>query len=237
MEFDPIRVLSAVEIFEQKIEAMILSGKLKIGEKLPTENELANGMQINKNTVHKGITNLAGRGFLRVIPRHGVYVADYVENGTAETLLAFMRLYDNDGKMDNKLIISTVKVRVIIESAVIRELAQSHIVEKLERPLNILSDMREKLSVENPPDNKWVGDKFAEEFHALCMASENTSIPILMNPFSSSCAEFSRIWADQIGALNSIAAREKIYDFIKKGKGESAVQHLEDYCGTFYSKL
>jgi len=237
MELYPIRVLSVAEIFERNIEAMILSGKLKIGDKLPTENELVEGMQINKNVVHKGIATLANRGFLRIVPRHGVYVADYVENGTAETLLAFMRVYDNDGKMDNKLIISTVRVRVILESAVIRELADSRSEEELERPLKVLADIREKLSGANPPDNIWVGIKLAEEFHALCMASENISIPIMMNPFSSCCAEFSRIWADQIGAMNAVAARETIYDNIKTGRGEYAVSYLENYCSDFYSKL
>jgi len=237
MELNPIRVLSVTEIFEQNIEAMILSGKLKIGDKLPTETELAEGMQINKNIVHKGIVALANRGFLRIVPRHGVYVADYVENGTAETLRAFMRVYDNNGRMDNKLIISTVRVRVIIESAVIRELSESQPDMRLARPLTVLADIREKLSGANPPDNKWVGNKLAEEFHALCMASENISIPIMMNPFTSCCAEFSRIWADQIGALNTVSSRETIYNYIKKGDGEAAVRFLENYCNDFYSKL
>jgi len=237
MVLDPIRVLSATQIFEQKIEAMILSGKLKIGDKLPTENELADGMEITKNIVHKGLTNLAARGFLRIIPRHGVYVADYVENGTSETLLAFMRIYDNNGKMDNKLIISTVRVRVIIESAVLRELAEAQSATRLTRPLKLLAEMREKLDSANPPDNKWLGNKLGEEFHALCMASENISIPIMMNPFTSSCAEFSRIWVDQIGASNAIAAREKVYVYVKNGDGESAVKFLESYCDEFYRKL
>lgn len=237
MELNPIRVLSVTEIFEQNIEAMILSGKLKIGDRLPTETELAEGMQINKNIVHKGIVTLANRGFLRIVPRHGVYVADYVENGTAETLRAFMRVYENNGKMDNKLIISTVRVRVILESAVIRELAESPSGEKLERPLKVLAEIREKLSGANPPDSIWVGNKLAEEFHALCMASENISIPIIMNPFTSCCAEFSRIWADQIGALNAVAARETLYDNIKTGCGECAIKFLENYCNDFYRKL
>lgn len=237
MVLDPIRVLSATQIFEQKIEAMILSGKLKIGDKLPTETELAEGLEITKNIVHKGLTNLAARGFLRIIPRHGVYVADYVENGTSETLLAFMRIYDNNGKMDRRLIISTVRVRVIMESAVLRELAQAESAARLKRPLGLLAEMRDKLCSPNPPDNKWLGNKLAEEFHALCMASENISIPIMMNPFASCCAEFSRIWVEQIGALNAVAARDKVYDYVKIGDGEAAVKFLERYCEEFYGKL
>lgn len=237
MVLDPIRVQSATQIFEQKIEAMILSGQLKIGDRLPTEAELAEALEITKNIVHKGLTNLAARGFLRIIPRHGVYVADYVENGTSETLLAFMRIYDNNGKMDNKLIISTVRVRVIIESAVLRELAAAHSDARLTRPLGLLAEMREKLDSANPPDSKWFGNKFAEEFHALCMASDNISIPIMMNPFTSSCAEFSRIWVEQIGAQNAVAAREKLYDYVKYGDGEAAVKFLERYCEEFYGNL
>ena len=133
--------------------------------------------------------------------------------------------------------ISTVRVRIIIESAVIRELAESHSDERLARPLKVLAEIRKKLNGANPPDNKWVGDKLAEEFHALCMASENISIPIMMNPFTSCCAEFSHIWADQIGALNAVDARESIYGYIKKGDAKHAIKFLEDYCKRFFSKL
>lgn len=55
--------------------------------------------------------------------------------------------------------------------------------------------------------------------------------------FRRSCAEFSRIWADQIGALNTVAARETIYDNIMTGNGKCAIKFSENYCNKFFHKL
>ena len=79
MEFEPLCLPYALDVFEQKIESMIISGDLKIGDRLPTESELSASMKIGKSIVHTGITNMSRKGFLRIVPRHGVFVANYVE--------------------------------------------------------------------------------------------------------------------------------------------------------------
>lgn len=55
MKFGEIVAPSIKELFIQKIEGMILSGALKPGERLPTERELADEMNISKTIVHEGI--------------------------------------------------------------------------------------------------------------------------------------------------------------------------------------
>ena len=77
MKFKAINTLSIKELFISQIEEMILSGELKPGDKLPTERELADEMNISKTIVHDGIRELARIGFLDVISRKGIYVADY----------------------------------------------------------------------------------------------------------------------------------------------------------------
>ena len=75
MKFKAINTLSIKELFISQIEEMILSGELKPGDKLPTERELADEMNISKTIVHDGIRELARIGFLDVISRKGIYVA------------------------------------------------------------------------------------------------------------------------------------------------------------------
>lgn len=91
MKFKAINTLSIKELFISQIEEMILSGELKPGDKLPTERELADEMNISKTIVHDGIRELARIGFLDVISRKGIYVADYTFTGNLETLLAVIR--------------------------------------------------------------------------------------------------------------------------------------------------
>lgn len=235
MKFEPLCVPNAVDVFEQQIESMIISGDLKIGDRLPTESELAESMQISKSIVHTGITNLSRKGFLRIVPRHGVYVANYVEYGTADTLMAIVRYHD--GRMDKQMITSILHTRLALESLVLRNLAVNHTEEQLEKPLRILAEIRASLNGPNPPDNMWVGEMLHQEYHALNIVSGNLLLPILLNSFAIFIVEYSRIWADQIGPLNAVELREKVYDYIRNGDGDGAVRHLERYFDDFINIL
>ena len=55
MKFGEIIAPSIKELFIQKIEGMILSGALKPGERLPTERELADEMNISQTIVHEDV--------------------------------------------------------------------------------------------------------------------------------------------------------------------------------------
>lgn len=54
MEFKKISSPTLRELFVQQLEDLILSGKLKIGEKLPTEWQLAESMQVSRSVVEGG---------------------------------------------------------------------------------------------------------------------------------------------------------------------------------------
>jgi DNA-binding FadR family transcriptional regulator len=235
MKFEPLNLPNTLDVFEQQIESMIISGDLKIGDRLPTESTLAESMQISKSIVHTGITNLSRKGFLRIVPRHGVYVANYVEYGTADTLMAIVRYHD--GRMDKQMITSIIHTRLALESLVLRNLAVNHTEEQLEKPLRILTEIRTSLNEPNPPDNTWVGEMLHQEYHALNIISGNLLLPILLNSFALFIVEYSRIWAEQIGPLKAVEHREKVYDYIKNGDGEGAVKHLERYFDDFIKTL
>lgn len=63
MEFEKISSPSLRELFVDQLENMILSGKLKIGEKLPPERQLAQMMQVSRAVVNSGIAELEKRVF------------------------------------------------------------------------------------------------------------------------------------------------------------------------------
>ena len=68
------------ELFVQELEALILSGELAIGQKLPSERDLAQKMQISRSVVNDGLAEMARRGFLEISPRQGTVVADFHRN-------------------------------------------------------------------------------------------------------------------------------------------------------------
>ena len=140
MEFKKINTLSIKDMFLAQIEEMILSGELKPGDKLPTEREIADAMSISKTIVHEGIRELARMGFLDVISRQGVYVADYASTGNLDTLLAIIRY--RGGMPDKKMISSLLDMRIYLECPAIELLAASHTAEDIQKLTQLEEIMR-----------------------------------------------------------------------------------------------
>ena len=64
MQFKKLSAPSLKELFVEEIESKILSGELAIGEKLPSERELAASMQVSRAVINAGIIELEQKGFL-----------------------------------------------------------------------------------------------------------------------------------------------------------------------------
>lgn len=113
MEFSKLQAPSLKELFVNQIESKILSGELPIGSRLPTERELASAMGISRTVVNAGIVEMETKGFLQVIPRTGVFVADYRRNGTSEILVSILKY--NGGNFSKDDIQSFLEFKEIID--------------------------------------------------------------------------------------------------------------------------
>ena len=116
----------------------ILSGALKPGERLPTERELADEMNISKTIVHEGIRELSRLGFLDVVSRKGVTVADYAQNGNLDTLMAIMKY--NGGYLNPQTAKSLLDVRAFLECPALEALAAHHTQEDIAKLEQLLAE-------------------------------------------------------------------------------------------------
>ena len=64
MQFQKISTPSLKDLFVKELENKILSGELKVGDKLPSERELASSMQVSRAVVNAGIAELEQKVFL-----------------------------------------------------------------------------------------------------------------------------------------------------------------------------
>jgi DNA-binding FadR family transcriptional regulator len=74
-----------------RIEGLIASGKLAVGDKLPPERELARELHISRPTLREGIRALSATGTVRVEHGKGSFVASHPSRGrrvTADGLAA-----------------------------------------------------------------------------------------------------------------------------------------------------
>ena len=147
MIFDKISVTSVREEFVRAIENKILSGELKVGDRLPSARELCTMMGVSLTSVTTGITELANKGFLKVKPRHGVYVKDYRKEATPETFFAILRY--NGGNLNAHEIRSFTETRIAADPLVARLAAERASDEELAELPGLLEDF---LSCETIPE-------------------------------------------------------------------------------------
>jgi GntR family transcriptional repressor for pyruvate dehydrogenase complex len=80
------------EAIVDQIEEMIVSGKLRPDERLPSERELADAFGVGRPTVREATKILNSRGLLEVRAGAGVFVAPSIQDSLLESLDLLVRL-------------------------------------------------------------------------------------------------------------------------------------------------
>lgn len=175
MHFPKLNSPSLKVLFVRELENMILSGKLAIGYKLPSERELAKNMQVSRAVVNAGLVDMAKKGFIEIRPRAGAIVADYRRKGTVDTLLSIMNY--NGGVLRKTEIKSLLEIRLVLETLAI-ELAVPRIGES---ELACLDGLARKFgeSIEPAASARAIFDFH----HELCAISGNTLLPLIFYSF------------------------------------------------------
>ena len=176
---EPIRTDSLKEIFVLRFEELILSGKIKIGEKLPPERELALQLGVSRPVVHEGLVELASRGLVSIKPRFGATVNDYRKEGSI-ALMASLIQYQK-GNLEPELLESLLQIRMMLEPPFARLAARNRTSEQILELHGIL----EKEAAANVRNPQALTD-LDFEFHLLiALASGNRVYPLLLNSFRS----------------------------------------------------
>lgn len=176
MDFSKLKAPTLKELFVRELETMILSGKLKIGEKLPSERILAEQMQVSRAVVNSGITELARKGFLEVKPRSGVFVIDYRRYGTVDTLLSIMNY--NGGHLRQDEIRSILEIKMIVDKLAVELSVDRHRDEDIE----VLEQYWDEMKHLNDNIEK-AADAAFTFYHELAMTSQNTLLPLIYRSF------------------------------------------------------
>lgn len=227
-EFTEIKAPTIRELFEKQLRDRIFSGELKPGDRIPTERELAKQMKISKSIVHLGITRLESEGFLKIVPRKGITVADYARTGDIRTLNALLSY--NGGKMDRKTMRSMVDLRDAMEEKAMRLLAESHTDE------DILVLRRDEEALRKAADGGTT-DEAAEaifQYHLdLYIRSGNTIFPMILNSFREVSLILWKKSVELFRAENTLEMVRAYTDLIERGDGEGAAELFSRNCAEF----
>lgn len=214
MEFKKLVSPSLTELFIQELQRMILSGELKIGERLPTERELSEKMKVSRAVVNGGLNQLADMGFIRIAPRKGAFVNDYIATGDINVLTAIMEY--NGWRFTPEYLEPMLQIRMSIEPY-FTELAAYH----NDSPY-LLEIPQIIASLKDSPSHQTAGELIFRFFHTVALASSNIILPLLLRTFMPVYVSMGSVIA-KLGYLDvQIKECESIYRAILDGQAQNA---------------
>ncbi|MDC7233733.1 MAG: GntR family transcriptional regulator [Spirochaetales bacterium] len=215
MEFSKLTSPSLKDLFVREIENRILSGNLAIGDQLPPERELSSKMGVSRTVINSGLAELAGKGFVEVRPRSGVFVSDFKRKGSVETLMAILRY--NGGVLKRKESRSLLEIRLAIENLAIELAAPRINPENLAHLAAILADFE---GAETAADSS---EQIFRFHHEICVISENTILPVIFYSFKELSILLWRRYFERHGKDALLINTRELYAHLASGDGEKAL--------------
>lgn len=199
----------------------ILSGRLKPGDKLPSEREIAEKMQVSRSVVHLAMEQLSSMELIDMQPRVGNFVPDFRRSGNFVTMMALAGYSDDSNQQE--MIYALVELRNAIEGGALRLLARTGTAEDFSCLRKLNAQFMEKVA-EGVDIPSLV--PFMRAFHyEIVYRSRNCFYSMIMNSFGN----ISRPWElclsfwtpEGIGHQN-----EHVISLLEQGKGEDAAQYI-----------
>ena len=218
----PLQTSSLKDVFIERFENLILSGRLKIGQKLPSERELALQLGVSRPVVHNGLVDLEVKGLVVLMPRVGAVVADYRREGSL-ALLNSLVTYQK-GLLEADLQTSLLDVRRLFEVETARLAA-------LNREASHLDDLQAVIEQENQLIRQNVTGIAELDFrfhHLLALASGNRVYPLLLNSFKQVYLNLAaQFFEDQAVVETVHNFHRRMYDAIHDKNPDAAVAVME----------
>ncbi len=76
-----------------ELEARILTGQLKAGDLLPSERNLSEELSLSRPVIHNVLTRLQDKGLVKILPRKGTVVEDFMQTGKMDVISSLVRCY------------------------------------------------------------------------------------------------------------------------------------------------
>lgn len=216
-----IAKVSVVQLAEDEIKEYILSDKVSVGDKLPSEKEFCDNLGIGRGSVREALRLLQAKGMVEIVQGRGAFVASKEEN-SVENLADWFR--------DNELVLKDFnEVRQAIEPLAVRlavERSTEKEVKKLEANVAAFIAAKEQ--------NQW--DELAaldEKFHRTLVESSHNQLLIIINKEIEKKLRQFRDKTFQIEANieNCIPYHRAIAEAIRNKDVETAQKKLLEHLG------
>lgn len=199
----PVKAESLKESCVAQLEELILSGAVKVGEKLPPERDLAARLGVSRPVVHDALVDIAAKGIVSIIPRVGTVVNDYLREGSL-ALLTSLLSYQKEN-LDPRLLQGLLDMRTLFEVETARLAALHRTLEDLEHFYAIIFEESE---INPGAIGRIVSLDF--EFHfQVAMSTGNILYPLMLNSFKPVYTTLSRFFFSDQKVIPTVFANHK----------------------------
>jgi GntR family transcriptional repressor for pyruvate dehydrogenase complex len=211
------------KVAEQLTEA-IVSRKIQVGERLPSERELGERFKVSRTVIREAVRSLAAQGLVRVTSGRGVEVKEFGSGGVTASMRLLVRGHDglDYGKVN--------EVRTAVEVQVAGLAAQRATPADLDRLRQLCDDHQRSLE----EGDLTAASEFDFQFHReLTRSSGNELLLAMLDSIADVLREVrNQSMAEPHVGEDGLRAHRRILKFVSAGKPDSAreamVEHLAE---------
>ena len=223
--FEKLTSPSLKDLFVSRIAGLILSGKLRVGEKFPPERTLAEQMGVGKTVVHSGLQELQRLGLVTIKPQSGVFVADYMRDGNLATFNAIVRFNGDNLSVDT--LAGLFDLRLAVEGAGMLAFAQKHTPEDIARLRECIGSLGDFVASEDftCPD---FAARLYEFPKLICRLGGKPMLALVFKSVEEGAVYLTERYVRSIGTAAAINELSRFADKLEAGDGEGAVEQLRN---------
>jgi GntR family transcriptional repressor for pyruvate dehydrogenase complex len=229
--FTPVKNTKVYEQVIEQIKEMIVSGKLKKGDKLPPERELVEQLQVSRTSIREAIRALQIIGLVECKQGGGNFIRESFENSLFEPLSIMFVLQNSRPE-------EILELRKIVEVETAALAAEKIEEKELQEIQSILEQMRES-------DDEEKNTLLDKELHyKIAHASRNFLVVNVLSAISSLVDSFIKDAREMILKQNEnkevlLYHHENIYHALlehDKGKAAKAMRKHLDFITKYLSE-
>lgn len=210
-DYLPVHSRRLYEKIVEQIQSQIVGGKLRPGDRLPAERDLAEKFHVSRTAVREAVKTLREKGLVEGHPGRGTFVTDGTASAMRGSLGLMMKIGGTNGASN------LAEVREIFEPEIAALAAKNATKEQIALMREAVAAMDEKLND---------AEAFVEadlNFHlALARATQNTLIPSLIDPIVDLLREERKGTFQRGGALHGQQHHKRILEAISQRNAEAA---------------
>jgi len=234
LNFLKVKKINLPEQIANSLRELIIGGKIKSYERLPSERDLAKRFGTNRNTLREALKILERDGLIRIRQGGGVDVMDFNKDGKIDLLSAIIR-NTQDISIKANIILDALMVRSAGLSEISRIAAMKRKEENLTEIKNALLQIQNNIGTD---DHKLVYDTEMQFLKAIVEASSSLVLIWFFNTIKEimddAFVEFGTYWNITKEYFHSIS---KIYRAIEKGNPDQAYQATREHFENMDKKL